>query len=281
MAPVRGHAMAKAALEMALLDAYLRGEGRSLADYLGATQRSVPAGANIGIDTPAAAIDAIGQTLEAGYQRIKCKIAPGHDVDLLRAVRSEYPDLVLSADANGAYDLDNSDDVAALHKIDEFGLIALEQPLRPDDLVGHAKLTAELSTPVMLDESVTSIGSLNVALALDACRGVSVKPARVGGVLAARTIHDRCVAEGVHLAIGGMLETGIGRAAALAVAGMPGFDIPGDLGGSERYFSPDVTVPHELRDGQLEVPTGPGIGVEPLPAVISSARVRNRVFRGP
>lgn len=276
---VRGHPMAKAALEMALLDASLRAKGRSLASFLGATQHAVPAGANVSIGSPDEVIPAVKQTLDAGYRRIKCKIAPGSDIEVVRALRSTFPDIALSVDANGSYDYSNESHRRALRSLDEFGLLLIEQPLPPEDLLGHARLSAELETPVFLDESVTSLGMLRVAIALRACDGVSIKPARVGGIGVAKRMHDLCVEEGLHLTIGGMLETGIGRAAALAVAALPGFDLPGDLGGSERYFSPDLTAPHELRDGSLVVPSGPGIGVVPIENVMMSARVRNRLFQ--
>jgi len=276
---VRGQPMAKAAIEMALLDAELRAREISLASYLGATQSNVPAGANISIGTPDEVIAAVAQTMDAGYQRIKCKIAPGHDLEVVRALREVYPKVVLSLDANGAYDYDNPEHRFILRALDGFDLTAIEQPLAPDDLLGHARLAKDLETAILLDESVTTLGMLRVAIALGACDGISVKPARVGGILIAAKMHELCVDAGLHLAIGGMLETGIGRAAALAVGALPGFDLPGDLGGSERYFSPDLTLPHELRNGQLIVPSGLGIGVTPLENVIASARVRNRLFQ--
>ena len=276
---VRGHPMAKAALEMALLDAALRAEGQSLAAYLGATQRAIPAGANVSIGSPDDVIPAVKQSLDAGYRRIKCKIAPGQDVEVVRAVRSTFPDVLLSVDANGSYDYENPEHRKVLRKLDDFGLTLIEQPLAPEDLLGHARIASDLETPIFLDETVTTLGMLRVAIALRACDGVSIKPARVGGISVAKKMHDLCRKEGLHLAIGGMLETGIGRAAALAVGALPGFDLPGDLGGSERYFSPDLTSPHELRDGCLVVPSGPGIGVVPIENVMMSARVRNRLFQ--
>lgn len=276
---VRGHPMAKAAVEMALLDAELRARETSLSDYLGATQTSIPAGANISIGPPDEVISAVAQTLTAGYSRIKCKIAPGHDLEMVRALRGAFPELVLSLDANGAYDYEDLAHRSVLRALDGFALTAIEQPLAPDDLLGHVQLARDIETAVLLDESVTTVGQLRVAIALGACDGISVKPARVGGILIAAKMHDLCVDAGLHLAIGGMLETGIGRAASLAVGALPGFDLPGDLGGSERYFSPDLTPPHELRDGRLMVPVGSGIGVSPLENVIASARVRNRLFQ--
>ncbi|HUY05770.1 MAG TPA: o-succinylbenzoate synthase [Acidimicrobiales bacterium] len=278
---VRGHPMAKAAIEMALLDAELRAKEVSLASYLGATQSSIPAGANISLGMPDEVIAAVAQTIDAGYRRVKCKIAPGQDLAVVREIRRSYPELVLSLDANGAYDYDNDEHRSILRTLDGFGLTAIEQPLAVDDLLGHARITRDLETPILLDESISTLGMLRIAIELGSCDGISVKPARVGGILTALKMHELCRAAGMHLAIGGMLETGIGRAAALAVGALPGFDLPGDLGGSERYFSPDLTLPHELCNGQLIVPDGPGIGVTPLENVIASARVRNRLFQTP
>ena len=279
LAPVRGHQMAKAGLEMALLDAQLRTEGRSLASHLGATRHEVPGGANVSLGRPDEVLAAIGEAVAAGYRRVKCKIAPGSDLEPLSAAREAFPEVALSADANGAYELADKSHRALLRQIDALGLVALEQPLAPEDLLGHRDLAAELDTPVVLDESVTGLASLALALELGACDGVSVKPARLGGLLLAAEVHDRCVAAGVHLAIGGMLESGIGRAAALAVAAMPGFDLPGDLGASDRYFAPDLCAPHLLRDGMLAVPSGPGLGVEPVAGVLERALARSAVFR--
>ncbi|HVB05908.1 MAG TPA: o-succinylbenzoate synthase [Acidimicrobiales bacterium] len=280
LAAVRGHRMAKAGLEMALLDAELRLAGRSLAEHLGATATAVPAGANVSLGEAASVVAEVAEAVAAGYRRVKCKIAPGRDLESLRAVRSTFPDLVLSADANGAYDLGDAGHVQRLRAIDDVGLAALEQPLRADDLLGHARLAAEMVTPVMLDESVESLGGLEVALSLSACDAVSVKAARLGGLLQGRAVHDRCREAGVHLAIGGMLESGLGRAAAIALGALPGFDLPGDLGASERYFAPDLTLAHDLVDGALAVPTGPGLGRTPLPEVLAAALVRSTLLEG-
>jgi O-succinylbenzoate synthase len=279
LAPVRGNRMAKAALEMALLDAELRAVGESLARRLGATRRSVVAGATVGTGAPGTVVADVAEAVAAGFTSVKCKIAPGLDIAPLRAVRASFPDLGLSVDANGAYRFDVEEDRSALEALDALDLAAIEQPLAPEDLAGHAQLTARLRAPVLLDESIDSPASLEAALAMRACDGISVKAARLGGALTALTVHDRCVAAGVRLAAGGMLETGLGRAVSLAVAALPGFDLPGDLGPSERYFSPDVTAAHLIDDGALAVPDGPGIGVEPITAVLEAATVRTRTLR--
>lgn len=267
MAQVRGHRMAKAAIEMAVLDAQLCTEGRSLAAFLGAGAASVVAGATIGLagdvaESLASAERAVG----AGYRRLKCKLSPGRGLEAVVALRREAPEVAVAVDANGSFRLENPDDRAALAALDGLGLVAIEQPLDPDDLAGHARLAAELDTPVLLDESIRSPGALEAAAALSACDGVCVKPGPLGGVVAARAVHDRAVDLGLSLAMGGMLETGLARAASLAVAALPGFDLPGDLGASDRYFAPDLTEPHVLTpSGELAVPAGPGVGRRPWP----------------
>jgi O-succinylbenzoate synthase len=276
---VAGHPMAKAALEMALLDAELRVSGRSLAEAVGATRPAIPAGVTVGLGDVDSVVAAARAAVASGYRRVKLKIAPGRDTDPLTAVRRELPAVALVADANGSYDISDAEHRAALRAIDVLGLAALEQPLAATDLSGSARLVAELATPIILDESIGSTEALEAALAARACSGVSVKPARLGGILAAVRVHDRCRAAGVHLSIGGMLEGGLARAATIALGALDGFDLPGDLGGSDRYFRPDVTAAHELVDGELPVPRGPGLGVELDREVVRSVTVRSRVFR--
>jgi len=271
---VRGHQMAKAALEMAVLDAQLRSSDQSLAAFLGATADVVTAGATVSSGPPGAVVAEVAEVVEAGFGRVKCKITPGQDVDTIREVRASFPDLFLCVDANGAYDLTSPTHRRAISELDDLGLVAIEQPLAPEDIAGHAALTASLATPVVLDESVCDLAQLDGVLARRACDGVSIKPARLGGVLAARRAHDRCLAAGVHLVAGGMLETGLGRAAALAVAALPGFDLPGDLGPSNRYFEPELTDPHLLVDGMLAVPDAAGVGREPDRDLVDALRVR-------
>ena len=274
---VRGHPIAKAALEMALLDAEGHERNRSLAASIGARSSSVVAGATIGLAPGTREVlDAVEAAVEAGYERVKCKIAPGRDVGVLAAVRREHPGLVLLADANGSYRLERPDHRSALRQLDGLGLAALEQPLAAGDLVGHASLAVELETPVMLDESVPDLHALDNALALAACDAVSLKPARLGGIAAACEAVRRCVAAGVSCTVGGMLETGIGRAASLAVAALPGVDLPSELGASDRYFAEDLTAPHVLVAGRLAVPDGPGLGIELAARVVAAHTVRTR-----
>ena len=267
LTPYRGHRMAKAALETAVLDAELRAEGRSFARELGAVHDRVPCGVSVGImDSVPALLDAVGNYLDEGYLRIKLKIEPGWDVEPVRAVRERYgDDVLLQVDANTAYTLADARHLAWL---DPFGLLLIEQPLDEEDVLGHAELARLIETPVCLDESITSARSAAAAIRLGACQVVNIKPGRVGGYLEARRIHDVCVAHGVPVWCGGMLETGIGRAANVALAALPGFVLPGDTSASGRYYRTDITEPFVLAAGQLAVPTGPGSGVSPVPELL-------------
>ena len=264
LAPFKGHRMAKAALEMAVLDAELRAEGRSFARELGAVHDRVPCGVSVGImsDIPEL-LDAVGGYLAEGYVRIKLKIEPGWDVEPVRAVRERYgDDVLLQVDANTAYTLG---DARQLARLDDFDLLLIEQPLDEEDVLGHAELARQIRTPVCLDESITSARDAAAAIRLGACQVVNVKPGRVGGYLEARRIHDVCVAHGVPVWCGGMLETGLGRGANVALAALPGFTLPGDTSASGRYYAADITEPFVLDDGHLDVPAGPGLGVTPVP----------------
>ncbi|GAA3338560.1 o-succinylbenzoate synthase [Amorphoplanes nipponensis] len=267
LAPFQGHRMAKAALETAVLDAELRAAGRPLARELGAVRDRVPCGVSVGImGSIGELLDAVGGYLDAGYLRIKLKIEPGWDVAPVRAVRERFGDeVLLQVDANAAYTVA---DARHLARLDPYGLLLIEQPLPEDDVLGHARLARLITTPVCLDESITSARAAAAAITLGAAAIVNVKPGRVGGYLEARRIHDVCAAHGVPVWCGGMLETGLGRAANVALAALPNFTLPGDTSASGRYFRTDVTEPFVLQDGHLPVPSGPGIGVEPRPDVL-------------
>jgi O-succinylbenzoate synthase len=264
--------MAKAALEMAVLDAELRAAGSSFARELGAVRDRVPCGVSVGImGSIGELLDAVGGYLDAGYVRIKLKIEPGWDVEPVRAVRERFgDDVLLQVDANTAYTLA---DARHLARLDPFGLLLIEQPLDEEDVLGHAALARQISTPVCLDESITSARSAAAAITLGACAIVNVKPGRVGGYLEARRIHDVCVAHGIPVWCGGMLETGLGRAANVALAALPGFTLPGDTSASARYYRTDITAPFVLADGHLPVPTGAGLGVEPIPDELEAVTV--------
>ena len=267
-----GHRMAKAALEMAVLDAQLHGTGQSLAGYLGATRTSVPSGVSVGIQPSVAALlDVVGEYLAQGYVRIKLKIKPGFDVAPVEAVRDRFGELIpLQVDANAAYTLA---DARVLRRLDAFDLLLIEQPLPEDDLRQHAELARLVRTPICLDESIVSPRAAADAIALRACSVINIKAGRVGGYLAARRIHDLCQANGVPVWCGGMVETGLGRAANAALAALPGFTLPGDVSASDRFYEQDITEPFVLDDGRIAVPTGPGLGVSPIGPVLESYTV--------
>lgn len=268
----KGHQMAKAAVEMAVLDAQLRIANMSLATYLGATKDRVPAGVSVGIQPSIdALLDTVAGYLEAGYVRIKLKIKPGWDIEPVRAVRERFGDIPLQVDANTAYGLA---DARHLGRLDEFHLLLIEQPLEDEDLVRHAALAAALRTPICLDESITSPKAAADAIRLHATSIVNIKAGRVGGYLAARSVHDVCAAHGVPVWCGGMIETGLGRAANIALAALPGFTLPGDTSASERFYRRDiVTRPFVLDDGHIAVPTEPGLGVEVDPDALAAVTV--------
>ncbi|MEU0095179.1 o-succinylbenzoate synthase [Kribbella sp. NPDC006257] len=267
LARFHGHRMAKAALETAVLDAELRAEGRPLARELGAVHDRVPCGVSVGImDSIGELLDAVGGYLDEGYLRIKLKIQPGWDVEPVAAVRERFGDVLLQVDANTAYAVS---DARHLARLDPFELLLIEQPLDEEDILGHAELARLIKTPVCLDESITSARSAAAAISLGACSIINVKPGRVGGYLESRRIHDVCVAHGIPVWCGGMLETGLGRAANVALAALPGFTLPGDTSASSRYYRTDITTPFTLDAGHLPVPTTPGIGVVPLPDVLA------------
>ena len=275
--PVKGHRMAKAALETAVLDAELRIAGVSLAAHLGSTKDAVDSGVSVGImDSIPKLLDTLTGYLEQGYLRIKLKIEPGWDVEPVRAVRERWPDILLQVDANTAYTLA---DARHLAKLDPFDLLLIEQPLPEDDVLGHADLARVIKTPVCLDESIESARDAASAIRLGAAAIINIKPGRVGGYLEARRIHDVCVAHGIPVWCGGMLETGIGRAANVALASLPGFTLPGDTSASDRYFTRDVTEPFTLVDGRLRVPTGPGIGVEPIAEILDELTTAKDLVR--
>lgn len=256
---VKGYRAAKAGLEMAVLDAELRSRGTSLASHLGATASAIEVGVSVGI-TPTVdeLVEQVRGYVADGYRRVKLKVMAGWDVAPVRAVREAFPDLALQVDANAGYAPGDADVVAAL---DEFGLLMIEQPFAPDESRAHADLAARLRTPICLDESILSVGHALAAIDAGACTIVNIKVGRVGGVLEAVRIHDACRARGVPVWCGGMLETGVGRAANVALAALPGFVFPADISASDRYWRRDITEPFVLVGSTIAVPTGPGLGV--------------------
>ena len=259
-APVRGHNMAKAAVEMAVWDAFARLRGKPIAAVLGGTRTRTTSGVSIGIqETVEALLDRIGEELSRGYRRIKIKIKPGWDLDVVRRVRERYPDMPLMVDANSAYTLA---DRPLFRELDRFGLMMIEQPLAHDDMWDHAALQRDISTPICLDESVHSAADARRAIEMKACRIINIKAGRVGGLSEARDI--AALAEGRRIPVwcGGMLESGIGRAHNIHLSSLPGFSMPGDVAASERYFTEEIIEPPVTvaPDGSLPIPDGDGIG---------------------
>lgn len=263
----RGHPLARASLEAAVWDLLAQAAGMSLAEYLHAgrcypvpSRKAVKVGVSIGIQPSVAETLAIVEKrLAEGYTRIKLKIKPGWDLEPASAVRERYPDTLLMLDANSAYTLADAPRLAAL---DALNLLMLEQPLWHDDIWQHSKLQPQLKTPICLDESILHARDAAFALEVGACKIINVKPARVSGMWEAREVHDVCLSQSAPAWVGGMLETGVGRAANLAVAALPGFTLPGDISATNRYWAHDITEHFALNpDGTITVPTGPGLGV--------------------
>lgn len=283
LAAVRGHHPARAALQLAVLDAQLASAGRPLAAWLGAAAEAVAAGAALGLhDDEAALLAEADAALAAGAARLRVKVAPGRAAAPLQALRRHLgADVPLQADANGSFRLDDAEHLAELDAVDRLGLSCLEQPLAPEDLLGHARLAERLGTPICLDEPLTSVGALEAAVALGACEIACLKPGRVGGWPEARRFVDRCAELGVPVWIGGMLETAIGRAANAALAAaLPADSLPPDLDPRGR-FDPDLADPLHPVDGWVVVPSSPGIGAAPPVAALAGAGVDATISRRP
>lgn len=261
MRHVRGHQMAKAAVEMAAWDLYGRQQRVSLSSLFGGTRRQIESGVSIGIqDTLDALAERIAEERAAGYRRIKIKIKPGWDVNVVAMVRTRFDGLPLMVDANAAYTRADAPHLAAL---DRFDLMMIEQPLDYDDLRDHAALQRQIATPICLDESIASVRAAEDAMAMGACRIINIKPGRVGGHAESIRLHDAAAARGIPVWHGGMLESGIGRAHNIHLSTLPNFRLPGDVAASRRYFMPDLIEPpiEVSSDGTIAVPDGPGIGV--------------------
>jgi O-succinylbenzoate synthase len=273
LAFVRGHLMAKAGLEMALWDLLGKSQGRSLRELLGGARQKVDVGVSVGIqESPQELVKVVKGYLEDGYGRVKIKIKPGRDVTETRKVREAFPDLRLQVDANSAYTLETA---AALQPLDDFGLLLIEQPLYEDDLWDHSRLQQRFKTPICLDESILSKRHARQALEMGACRIINIKAGRVGGLSQARAIHNLCFERGVPVWCGGMLETGVGRSANLALASLPGFTLPGDISASERYYEEDITRERFILDSDstIRVPDSPGLGVTIDKAALNRAAI--------
>ena len=261
MSPVAGHRIAKAGLECALWDLDAQAQGQSLSHRLGGTRTRVETGVSVSVhDTPDALLRTVEGYLGEGYQRVKLKIKPGKDLVETALIRRNFPDLKLQVDGNAAYTLEHLDRLAEL---DAHSLLLIEQPLGNEDIIDHVQLQQRIQTPVCLDESILSADDARKALSIGACRVINIKPGRVGGVRESLRIHDLCRQQGVAVWMGGMFETGIGRALNVAVASLPGFTLPGDISASAKYFAEDIVEsPFVLNgDSTLTVPTAPGLGI--------------------
>lgn len=275
---VRGHRMAKAGLEAALWDLFAKHESKSISQMLGGTKSKIDVGVSIGIqDELSSLIKKIEGYLGEGYKRIKIKIAPGYDLELVEGVRKEFPDILFQVDANSAYKLS---DINLFKRMDDFNLLLIEQPLSCDDIFEHSKLQRELKTPICLDESIHSLADAKAAIELDSARIINIKPGRVGGFTESKLIHDYCESKNIPVWCGGMLESGIGRAGNVALASLPNFKLPGDISASRRYYKEDIVEPlFEVNsDGTMDVPTGNGIGVEVVMKNLDKVTVTKREF---
>lgn len=259
---IRRNNMAKSTIEGAIWDLYAKRNEMTLAEALGGESDKIEVGISIGIhEHVEGLIETVQRFVEEGYKRVKVKIKPGYDVEVIRALRQQFPDLPLMADANSAYTLD---DIELLKQLDAFDLMMIEQPLGFDDLIDHAILQKQITTPICLDESIHSLEDTRNALELGSTKIINIKIGRVGGLTEAKKIHDYCMENGIPVWCGGMLESGIGRAHNIALTTLPNFVLPGDTAGSSRYWEEDVIAPEVIvEDGYITVPTAYGIGYEP------------------
>jgi O-succinylbenzoate synthase len=260
MEPVRGHEMAKGTIETAVWDAFAKSQNVSLSKLLGGTQKEIACGVSLGIQQDIGKLlDRIAKELSAGYQRVKLKIKPGRDVEVLEAVRRQHPDLALTVDANSAYSLA---DIELLKRLDQFNLTYIEQPLEWNEIYQHTELQRQLVTPICLDECIHNLRDAQNAIELGACRVINIKLGRVSGHAEARRIQKYAQAHNIPVWSGGMLEAGIGRAHNIAMSSLPGFVLPGDVSASRRYWERDIVVPavETMGYGTIAVPSGPGIG---------------------
>ena len=277
--PIRGHNMAKAALENALWVIEAQQKGISLAKAVGGTLEEIPCGVSIGIQRSVEELlEKIAREVSAGYQRIKVKVKPGWDINVLERIRTAFPRIALMADANSAYTLA---DLAHLKQFDRFYLMMIEQPLGWDDILDHARLQREISTPICLDESIHSADDARKAIEIGACKIINVKLGRVGGLTSAQQVHQVCLARNIPVWCGGMLESGIGRAHNVAMSSLPGFTLPGDVSASKRYWAQDIICPEVTVSarGTIPVPQTPGLGYEPNLDRIEQVTIRKEQFR--
>ncbi len=274
---IKGHPMAKAAVEMALLDLEAKTQNKPLRSIIGGTKQKVEVGVSVGLQPNDEELaKKVGDFIEKGYSRIKLKIKPGRDVRMVGNIRDLYPDTRIMVDANSAYTLQDMD---ILKELDQFDLMMIEQPLAYDDYLDHSRLQQELQTPICLDESIRSVRDAKLALELGSCQIINIKPGRVGGIASSKAIHDICLEANIPVWCGGMLESGVGRAHNVALACLPGFVLPGDISESQRYWAEDIVDPEfTIKDGHVPVPTGTGIGVSVLEDRVKKLTVRSQQF---
>jgi o-succinylbenzoate synthase len=272
----RKNHMAKAAIESALWDLHAKREGVPLTKILGGVGNKIPSGVVVATSSVNLAIREIEDYLEKGYRRVKIKISPENDIQFVSELRRRFPHLELMADANSAYTLK---DINRLKALDEFGLLMIEQPLGYDDIVDHSVVQKQISTPICLDESIVNFEDARRAVELGSCRVINIKVGRVGGIAQAVNIHDYCRDNGIDVWCGGMIEFGISRGHNIALASLPGFTIPGDISGSDRYWEKDIILPEvEVKNGQIQISEQPGIGVELNRQRLNEVTVSNEVI---
>ena len=280
LAQIRGNRMAKGGVETAVWDLEAKLAGRPLWQHLGGTRDEINCGVSIGLqETTEELLDKVARELDSGYQRIKIKIKPGRDIQLVEAIRSKFPNITLSVDANSAYSLNGH--LSVVKQLDNYRLLMIEQPLAAGDLVDHAKLQSQIKTPICLDESIVALDDVRHALELGSCRIVNIKLGRVGGHNEARQIQTYAAERGVPVWCGGMLESGIGRAHNIAMSTQSGFTLPGDVSASKRYWEEDIIEPpvEVSRQGTIKAPTGPGIGFDVNEDRIEALTVRRETVR--
>lgn len=275
--PIRRNNMAKSALEAAIWDLHAKSNNLTLAEALGGEKKQIDVGVSIGIQE---SLDDLLMVVEGfvleGYKRMKIKIKPGTDYEMLAGVRRKFPNILMMADANSAYTLK---DIDVLKKLDELDLMMIEQPLAHDDIIDHAKLQAQLKTPVCLDESIHSLEDAKKAIELGSCKIINIKVGRVGGLTEAKKIHDYCESKNIPLWCGGMLESGIGRAHNIAITTLSNFVLPGDTAGSARYWHEDIISPEVVaNNGTIDVPTGFGIGYQPVDSLMDKYTLEKKEY---
>jgi len=279
LSAIRGHQMAKAGVENAVWHAEAALKGMPLAKLLGGTLGEIACGVSLGIrESPQALVKKVEEELRSGYQRIKLKIKPGKDLDFVAAVRKEFPDILLSVDANSAYELK---DVDHLKKLDRFNLLMIEQPLQWDDILSHAKLQSQVRTAICLDECINNVAHAVAAIEVGACRIINIKLGRVGGHSSARQVHDVCQQHSLPVWCGGMLESGIGRAHNIAMSTLPNFTLPGDVSASQRYWQEDIIKPEVevTSHGTICVPPSTGLGYIVKRDLVDQLTVRARDWK--